>query len=95
MLGAGVVDSGLEQCQGSCRGYGVLQYIIVFSLFVVLISQHTTVPCPCLPLSEPLRVWDPSSVVIHTDSSPCPFRESKVHHLLPMDLDDKSGDKLV
>ena len=38
-----------------------LQHIIVFSLFVVLVSQHTAIPCPCLSLSEPLRVRDPST----------------------------------
>ena len=41
-----------------------LQYIIVLSLFVVLVSPHTAIPCPCLSLSEPLRVWDPSNVGI-------------------------------
>ena len=45
-----------------------LQYIIVFSLFVVLVSQHTAVPCPCLSLSEPLRVRDPSNGHGHSNS---------------------------
>ena len=48
-------------CQSARGPTGVteLQYIIVFLLFIVLISPHTTVPCPCLSLSEPLRVQGP------------------------------------
>jgi hypothetical protein len=56
----GVVDSGVVEYQESHRGYGVLTVYHCLLLFVVLVSPHTAILCPCVSLSEPLRVQDPS-----------------------------------